>query len=319
MTAARVERTLHRAHRLRLAEFWCPPSSPRWHVPNVIPGSPHVVFPRTSSVIRHVGGEPTLANAGHVMFYNAGQRYRRRLHDPSGDRCWFVELRPSLLAELGGDGEFRFASGPSDPQARLLLHAAVRHLAADRADALLAEETLLEALSRAVAAAAAFHHSGQSSTPRPAWSELVESAKELLTGTACERLSLDDLARRLHVSEFHLARAFRAGTGMSLHRYRTLLRLELALERLADPETDLARLARELGYASHSHFTDRFRGVFGVPPSAVRGVMGRRTLQELHRVVRSPLRGRGRPPTRRLRRDPARPVPSPSGESASRG
>jgi AraC family transcriptional regulator len=319
VTAARVERTLHRAHRLRLAEFWCPPSSPRWHMPNVIPPSPHVVFPRTSSVIRHVGGEPALANANHVMFYNAGQRYLRRLHDPRGDRCWFLELRPPLLAELGGAGEFPFASGPSDPQARLLLHAAVRHLAAERADALLVEEMLLEALSRAVASAAAFHNRRQSSAPRPAWGELVERAKELLTDTACERHSLDDLAGRLHVSEFHLARAFRAGTGMSLHRYRTLLRLELALERLADPQTDLTRLARELGYASHSHFTDRFSGVFGVPPSAVRGRVGRRTLRELRRVVRAPLRGRARPPTRQPRPGSASPLPTRVGDPASPG
>lgn len=292
MTAAQVERTLHRAGRLRLAEFWCPPSSPRWDVPNVIPRWPHVVFPRTSTVIRHAGGEPTLANANHVMFYNAGQRYLRRLHDPRGDRCWFVELRPSLLAELGGSREFRFASGPSDPRARLLLHAAVRHLDGGRADRLLAEEALLEALSRVVAAAAAFHRGRRSPASHPERGDLVERAEELLTDTACERLSLDDLARRLHVSEFHLARAFRAGTGMSLHRYRTLLRLELALERLVDPETDLTLLAHALGYASHSHFTDRFRGVFGVPPSFVRGRVGRRTLRELRRIVRLPDRGR---------------------------
>jgi AraC family transcriptional regulator len=286
VTAAQVERTLHRTHRLRLADFWCPPGSARWRVPNAIPGSPHVVFPRTSAIIRHVGAEETLANANHVMFYNAGQRYLRRLHDPRGDRCWFLELRPSLLAELGSAGEFRFASGPGDPRARLLLRGAVRHLDGGRADPLLVEEALLAALSRVVGAASAFHRGRRPCIPRAAGGELVERAKELLTETACERLSLDGLARRLHVSEFHLARTFRAGTGLSLHRYRTLLRLELALERLADPATDLTQLALALGYSSHSHFTDRFRGVFGVPPSHVRGQVGRRTLRELRRLAR---------------------------------
>ncbi len=295
MTGAQVERTLHRSSRLRLAEFWCPPSSPRWRIPNVIPSSPHVVFPRTSAIIRHAGGEATLANANHVMFYNPGQRYHRRLHDPRGDRCWFLELRPSLLAELGGSGEFRFASGPSDPRARLLLHAAVRHLDGRSSDLLLVEETLLEALARVFTTASAFDRGSRPSSPRAARCELVERAKELLTETACERLSLDDLGRRLLVSEFHLARSFRAGTGVSLHRYRTLLRLELALERLGDPETDLARLAHSLGYASHSHFTDRFRSVFGVPPSHVRGRVGCRQLRDLRRTMADARREPGIP------------------------
>jgi AraC-like DNA-binding protein len=287
VSGAALERTLHRARSFRLAEFACPPASPRWRAPNVMPPSPHVVFPLTSAVIRHAGGEPMLANANHVMFYNAGQRYLRRLHDPRGDRCWFVELEPSLLAELGAAGGFRFATGPGDPRVRLLVHAAVRHLGAETVDPLLVEETLLEAVSRAVAAAK------RRPATRPGAGvgrgELVERAKELLTETACERRSLEELGQALHVSAFHLARVFRAGTGMSLHRYRTHLRLGLALERLADPGTDLTRLAHELGYASHSHFTDRFRSVLGVPPSTVRGPIGRRRLRELRRLAEAPL------------------------------
>lgn len=249
----------------------------------MIPPAPHVAFPRTSTIILHAGREPVLANANHVMFYNPGQRYRRALHDPRGDRCWFVELEPSLLSELGASGGFQFASGPGDVRVRLLLHAAVGHLEGPRADTLLVEEAVLEALDRTVAAAAAFER--RRLPARPAHRELVERAKRLLTESACERISLEELGDRLHVSGFHLARVFRAGTGESLHRYRTRLRLTLALDRLTDPQTELGRLAHDLGYASHSHFTDRFRGELGVPPSLVRGRIGRRRLRELRRVL----------------------------------
>ena len=281
MAEAVVERTLYRTDALRLGEFRCPPESPRWRTPNVIPGRAHVAFPATSAIIRHAGAEPVLANPNHVVFYNPGQRYLRTLHDPRGDRCWFLELGPALAAELVDGGEFRFAAGPADARARLLLHAAVRHLAGGAPDPLLVEETLAEALGRTVAAAARFHR-----VPRPqppAHHRLVERAKELLTETACERLPLSELGRRLHVSEYHLARVFRAGTGVGLHRYRTHLRLRLALERLVDPDVDLARLARDLGFASHSHFTDSFRAVFGVPPSTVRGRVPRATVRRLLR------------------------------------
>jgi AraC-like DNA-binding protein len=102
--------------------------------------------------------------------------------------------------------------------------------------------------------------------------ELAEAAKELLAARMAERLSLAALAAALHVSPFHLARVFRARTGFSLSGYVHGLRLRAAVERLAaEPDTDLSRLAVELGYYSPSHFCDRFRATFGRPPSAVRG------------------------------------------------
>jgi AraC-like DNA-binding protein len=277
-----IERTLHRTSTYRLAEFWCPPGNPRWRTPNIMPEAPHVVFPQTSAIIRHVGDEPTLANPNHVMFYNPGQRYFRTLHHPAGDRCWFLELDPMLLAELIDPGEFRFVSGPGEADVRLLLHAIVRHLAYEPADPLLVEEMVIEALSRTVAAATRRHGAVRPRT-KPERRGLVERAKEVLTETATEPLSLQDIARRLYTSEYHLARVFRAGTGHSLHQYRNHLRLRLALDQLADPDTNLSALACSLGYASHSHFTDSFRTVFGIPPSRVRGSIGRGLLDDLRR------------------------------------
>ncbi len=71
-------------------------------------------------------------------------------------------------------------------------------------------------------------------------------------------------------SVFHLARIFKARTGFSLHAYRNQLRLRAALEQLRDPRVDLTSLALELGFSSHSHFTETFRRSFARTPSAVR-------------------------------------------------
>jgi AraC-like DNA-binding protein len=84
-------------------------------------------------------------------------------------------------------------------------------------------------------------------------------------------MSLGEVAGRLHTSEFHLARLFRAHTGFTLHGYRNQLRLRLALERIP-AEDDLTALAHELGFSSHSHFTDAFRALFGAPPAEVRAL-----------------------------------------------
>ena len=71
------------------------------------------------------------------------------------------------------------------------------------------------------------------------------------------------------LSPFHAARLFRRYTGSSIHAYRDQLRVRAALPEIVAGRR-LDDLALKLGFASHSHFTDRFRRTFGVPPSAIR-------------------------------------------------
>jgi AraC-like DNA-binding protein len=99
---------------------------------------------------------------------------------------------------------------------------------------------------------------------------VVEETKALLSARFAERLTLDELGREVNLSPFHLARAFRRHTGYTLHEYRTHLRLRAVVERLEHGDEDLAAIAREVGFSSHSHLTSTFRRAFGLPPSAVR-------------------------------------------------
>jgi len=66
-------------------------------------------------------------------------------------------------------------------------------------------------------------------------------------------------------------RLFHRQTGTTLHAYRNQLRLRAALERLTDPGVDLLDTALDLGYSSHSHFTETFRRSFGITPFTGRG------------------------------------------------
>jgi AraC family transcriptional regulator len=279
---ATSERTLYDSPGLRLGEFRCAPDDRRWRETNSIGAEAHVVFPQTAVVIHHEGGGPVLANRNHVMFYNAGQAYRRTLRDGAGDRSIFVALDRATLAELlaaarpagtSTPAGLPFAHGPSHEPAYLGHRLLVRHLASRGApDRLAVDEALGALLVQSVADAFAVHARtrGRSRTGTD-HARLVEEAKALLADRAGERLGLEDVARVLNTSRFHLARVFRRETGFSLHRYRNALRLRAAVERIESGEADLARLAADLGYASHSHFTDAFRRAFGRPPSALRG------------------------------------------------
>jgi AraC family transcriptional regulator len=291
-----MDRVLYESDVLAFAEFHCPAGAPRWLELNTIESGPYVVFPGTTVVIRHVGGTAILANPNHVMFYNPGQRYQRSLRDPSGDRCFYIDLGPRLLAELtGGRDHLPFTHGPSFAGAYLAQRLVFSHLRSRRPDPLFVEETLAFAAGRVIADAFAVHRVRRRSraTTFAAHRELVESAKELLSTRLTERVPLRFFAQTLHTSEFHLARVFRSTTGFSLHQYRNQLRLRYALERLAAQDVPLHVLAHELGFASHSHFTDAFRNVFGVPPSALRCGLSPSDLRGLRRIVEASLLGEG--------------------------
>jgi AraC family transcriptional regulator len=114
----------------------------------------------------------------------------------------------------------------------------------------------------------------------------VEAVKAHLASRIGERVSLDDVARAVHVSPFHLARIFQQHTGAPIHRYLTQLRLRTSLERIADGAEDLSALALELGFSSHSHFTDAFRNEFGTTPAEAR----RSGLREMSKNLEVPSR-----------------------------
>jgi len=267
---------LFRSALVEVGEFRCGPGHPRWQELNDIGERPHVVFPGTSVVIQHVGRPPVLVNRNHVTFYNSHDSYYRRLHDACGDHCVYVALEPRLFCNLVGGSGVGFTHAPGDPEAYLRQCTVVHRLRAGDRDPLYVEESILEAVQRSVRIALQHYGvpTGRRRLTQERHRELVEAAKAALTESPAERISLGDIAGRLHTSEFHLARIFRAHTGFTLHGYRNQLRLRLALDRMHD-ERNLAALAHDLGFSSHSHFTDAFRALFGAPPSQLRSVRAR--------------------------------------------
>ena len=115
--------------------------------------------------------------------------------------------------------------------------------------------------------------SGRPSTDR-ARAALVDGARQHLAGDPGR--SLPDLAAALHVSPHHLSRTFRAVTGHTVSRHRMRLRTRSALDRLADGDHDLTRLAADLGFADHSHLCRVVRRETGRTPSGLRAALARR-------------------------------------------
>jgi len=258
----------------------------------------HVIaFPHSGAFEFVQGGERTLIDSNLVLFHNAGVPYTTRHPVGVHDTGSAIAVREDVLVEMlsrydpavTGHPERPFLTSHAPVSSRAVLRERLllRHITeAGTPNALAAEETALHLIDEVVAipfrlagveAAVAVHDSARRKA-------LVESAKALLSARFKEQLSLGEIAATLHSSPFHLSRTFKRETGLTVHRYRTRLRLREALHRLWSSNADLTTLALELGFDTHSHLTAAFRREFGVPPRAVREV--RVTSADLRRIVR---------------------------------
>jgi AraC-like DNA-binding protein len=131
-------------------------------------------------------------------------------------------------------------------------------------DALEAEEVVLALLR-----AALLDHVARPGVCSPSTRRLIRRAQEFLGAELANRISLSDVGRAVGASPAYLTDVFRRAEGVSLHQYLTHLRLARALAELPHAD-DLATLALELGFPSHSHFSAVFRRAFGLTPSRFR-------------------------------------------------
>jgi AraC-like DNA-binding protein len=97
----------------------------------------------------------------------------------------------------------------------------------------------------------------------------VDRAKLLLVSDLTRRWTLAEIAAEIGGSPVYLTQAFQQVEGMPLYRYHLRLRLARALDLMADCE-DVAALAQDLGFSSHSHFSAAFRQAYGRTPRAFR-------------------------------------------------
>lgn len=263
---------------VRIGRWRCPADHPEFADSGPITEA-LFVFPRESVWIAHEGQAPFVADANTVTYYNAGQCYRRSKLSEQGDQCEWFAMAPEAIAEtLSGhdpaaidrpESPFPFTHGPSDPESYLRQRMVFHHVSTEATpDRLFVEEAVVSILGDVTGHA--YQRAPAANIRRRRDIDVIEAAKDVIARRYKDNLTLSDIAREVQSSVFHLARTFKARTGFSMHTYRNQLRLRSALERLREPGTDLTGIALDLGFSSHSHFTETFRRSFGKTPSVIR-------------------------------------------------
>jgi len=98
-------------------------------------------------------------------------------------------------------------------------------------------------------------------------SRLIREAKDYLHEHMHECVSLERIARALHVSPFHLSHVFSEENEFSLFAYLTTLRMERAKTLLTEGRMNVSQVAFSVGFASANYFSKVFRRHFGRSPS----------------------------------------------------
>jgi AraC-like DNA-binding protein len=214
-----------------------------------------------------VDGRETVVDAAMAYLQVPG-REQQFAHPAGGDLCTSVDVGPDPDGvELSALGYRMTPVAPSLSLAHRLLLGRARIGATGVELTDLAAALAGEALA-AFGAAATPVGSGPALVRQR---RLVEDARELLS---CEPdLALPGLATRVGVSPWRLSRLFHRFTGVTLHRYRMRLRVNAALDRLADGAGSLAALAAELGFADQAHLTRVLRDSTGLPPGRLRTLL----------------------------------------------
>ena len=87
-----------------------------------------------------------------------------------------------------------------------------------------------------------------------------------------EKITLDEIAKHLHLSTNECCRFFKKNMNCTLFEYITEYRLSKSMELLDHTDLPVSQIAYESGFGSSSYFIEKFRKNVGMTPAAFRKV-----------------------------------------------
>ena len=283
MPAPLTFRTIYDSPMVEVRDYVClhdaPEKSPEEYSP-----TNSIVLMRHGAFSKHHGSQQVTADVNHAIFFSQGSTYRISHPAKCGDRGTTFYIPQPILTDIVRELDpsvddrpetpFTFLTGPCPNEIFWRHRDFIRRLEngeTEPLEPLWADVTALQLMADVLEVA--FARFGSAPRRRASTAadhaERTEAAKSYLASRIGENVTLGEVADAVCSSPFNFARIFQEQTGLPPHQYLTQLRLRAALERLPEA-TDITALALDLGFSSHSHFTEVFRRAYGVTPSKFR-------------------------------------------------
>lgn len=98
----------------------------------------------------------------------------------------------------------------------------------------------------------------------------IRQAVEWIGHHYSQRITVEDIARRIGLNRTYLSSLFQARLGMSLQAYLLHVRMKQATELLRQPELSVSDVSRSVGYLDSFLFSKMFKKTVGVSPTQYR-------------------------------------------------
>ncbi len=295
-----AERILRHTPLVVVAEHRCPPEHPQFESGGP-EKCPFVVFSYTSVRFSRNQEAPAVFSPNEVNFLDKDDVFQRRPVSKEGAVCDWIALAPDLLRELASDADsmqgnqdnriFPRAVAPLSPGLFAAQRAFFNSIRCKPGVPRMRVEGAAMALIKGVLESSRIGtRTGGARTNRRRRAtgrtrEMVEEAKCVLALDFSEKLSIADVAKRVHCSAGYISNCFKRLTGTSLHQYQLQLKLRTALQMISEGRFNGAAIASQVGFASHSHFSNVFGGAFGLSPKQFARVLSRSSLEEAQRML----------------------------------
>jgi AraC-like DNA-binding protein len=245
-----------------------------------------VVLPFSGLFSKHdAPGRQVTGTPSHAVFIAADTPYRLSYPGKIGDRALTLRFNHALASgDLGSHGgKAPASSGLLPAEAMVLRNLLCARLKRSEVDKFEIEVRALHLLGMSLGAIRSADASIRRLT-EARWTRSLQRVKEAVAIAPADKWDVEKLARIALISPFHLCRVFRRMTGTSIYGYVLRERLASTLDAVLDGG-DLTTIALDAGFASHSHFTARFRDFFGCTPVALRCSARSDKFIELRKIV----------------------------------
>lgn len=266
--------TLFESETISAIIFYCSGKTSQCeHAVEEIAPEHQIVFPLKGLFMRYDAFGRFVSDSNQMLFFNRDQAHEISHPIWGSDTSLILSFRDDVLFDMleyrePAEMPFSDAYRLLDSKQQLMKHRLLMVLA-DSQDELRSEEAILWSISALIEQ----DEKGISQTNKLniEQSEAVFNVQYLMNQSFRETITLHELARQVHYSEYTLCRIFKQQIGTTIYQYLSNLRLVQALQDLVEyPPKAIGEIGMELGFSSPSHFSTCFLNSFGMSPSEFR-------------------------------------------------
>ncbi len=231
---------------------------------------PLIVFPKNCIWIQYRGKDPFIADSSLINLYNKQQEYKRFVLNPRGDYCHWIELSNELLHTIHHKekGDIFSTQNLTCDLKTYLLQAQLFNafISNHEVEPLELEEIVITIINNI---SNSMNSRKEKLFSKPVHKKLTERVKSCIHSDLSQNKSLTDIAVEVYSPPYHISRIFKQTTGIGVHQFRNQIRLKSIYNKIQKGQDDLATMALEHGFSSHSHLSYCFKKYFGFTPSSL--------------------------------------------------